>query len=258
MIAPSPSRVVCEGLGLRPGHKGIPAPENIICRACGTPVAAGDPVFVWRPSNTTFTDWQYLVHHEHDLICRWCHPFTINDLMRETQKCVVAAGATPGAWSLADDAARVWLLTNPPEPPFVAVISDSRKQHLVWRAAVTLDRDLLMVQLGRSTLRIDRPLALAAAEWAAEAARIMREQGVKVTPNHPFAFLDRERASTRHAVLDRKAVTQAERLARDGDHRLAELLERLTSLGEGELWALSCLAVAKRKTPEAERLRIDQ
>lgn len=166
--------------------------------------------------------------------------------MMQAQACVANR---EGIWSLKKDAHRMWLLTDPPQPPFVAAIADSQKQHVVWRAAVTLDRDLIRLQLGRAALSIERPLALEAAAWARELADAARAAGIKLTAHRPFAALDRERTGLRHAVprSDIAALARA-------DPRSGALLARLLCLGEGELWALSVLSKAKAETPLKEPL----
>lgn len=213
--------------------------------ACGTPIPAGAPRAPWKPSRNTFTDWAYLAGAS-GVVCPDCTPFMQTETMMRAQACVANG---EGVWSLKKDAHRMWLLTDLPQPPFVVVIADSRKQHLVWRAAVTLDRDLIRLQLGRAALSIDRPLALEAASWARELADAARAAGIKLTSHHAFASLDRQRTNVRHAV-PRRDIAQFAR----ADPRAGGLLARLLCLGEGELWALSVLSKAKTETPLKESL----
>ena len=165
----SPSAIARLGLGLPPAE-GPAADNDTTCMACGATIAAGEPAVPWKPSKSTFTDWPHL-ERQTGVVCRDCGPFLENRVLTKTQKCVVSRA---GAWSLAKDAHRVWWLTDPPKTPFVAVISDSMKQHLVWRAQPTLDRDLLHLQLGRRTLTIDRPRALEAVDWCREIVDVAR------------------------------------------------------------------------------------
>lgn len=244
----SSSQIVRCGLGLSPARLEAKA-EAAICMACASPIPAGGARASWKPVVGTFTDWAYLAGAS-GVICPDCVLFMENDTLERVQACVANR---EGAWSLRKDAHRLWLLTDPPEPPFVAMISDARKQHLVWRAAVTLDRDLIRLQLGRASLSIDRPLALEAAVWARELAQAAREAGIKVSAHHPFASLDRERAHPGHAVARADIAAFAQ-----GDAHHRSLLARLLNLGEGELWALSVLSKAKAEVPLREALITDE
>lgn len=240
----SPSRIARQGLGLAPARGGAAA-ETSTCMACTREIRAGEPAIPWAPSKSTFTDWHHLGAPTRR-VCADCALFLENKLLMRAQKCVIS---TTGAWSLARDAHRTWLLTDPPEPPFVVLVSDAMKQHLVWRAAPTLDRDLIAVQLGRSALRIDRPLLLEAVTWCAEVAALARDAGLKVTPNHPYLRLDRDLAETDHACLRPDIGALAARHA-----GVAERLERLAQLGPGEYWGLAVLAKARPAEPVCEPL----
>lgn len=245
MLVISPTAIALAGLK-QPPATGTDGPATR-CMACGISIEDGAPRLAWKPNQGSFTDWQYLDNHS-GVCCPHCIPFLENKLLTATQRCVIGID---GAWSLSKDAHRAWFLRTPPEPPFVAVISDSMKQHLLWRAAVTVDRDLLRIQIGRSGLMIDRPLLFDAVHWAGEAAEIARAGGLRVNTRHPFAALDRERSSPAHAVLRGDIV----RLATDTP-RLRTLLDHLLTLGEGELWGLSILAKQKEETPLQEPLSL--
>lgn len=243
----SPTAVALAGLK-QPPAPGVDGPATR-CMACGTMIPEGAPRLTWKPNQGTFTDWQYLDNHSR-VCCPNCVPFLENRMLLATQRCVISA---TGAWSLSKDAHRAWLLRTPPDPPFVAVISDSMKQHLLWRAAVTVDKDLLRIQIGRSSLMIDRPMLMEAVGWANEAADIARAGGLKVNTRHPFAALDRERAAPAHAVLRNDIVRYAAAMP-----RLRTLLDHLLMLGEGELWGLSILAKQKEEVALQEPLSLDK
>lgn len=248
----SPSAVARAGLGL-PTAPGAARNSATICMACGTSIPAGDAVIEWAPSHSTFTDWQYLIRDEYrgssGSVCRDCAPLLKNRVMQRTQKCVISRD--DGAWSLAKDANRAWFLRTPPKPPFVAVISDAMKQHLLWRAAVTIDEDLIFVQLGRNTLRIDRPRLFDAEADCIRAAEIASMLGVAVQARHPFLALDRARSDPGHGVLNPAIVSAS---AHSGE--LADRLEALLQLGDGELWALSALVKVKIEVPLAKPLTL--
>jgi CRISPR type IV-associated protein Csf1 len=244
----SPTVIALRGLRL-PHAAGRAVTEPLTCMACGQAIAPGQAAIPWAPSTGTFTDWQYLVAPGGTIsrhVCTSCAPFLANAMLTGTAKCVVSLA---GAWSLSKDSHRAWFLRTPPAPPFVAVVSDRMKQHLLWRAAVTTDANLLRVQLGRRGLRIDRPLLLQAVQWCEKAANLAREAGLRVTPNHPFRLLDRDCADPEHGMLRADIVCLAA-----STPELGAILAQLAQLGEGELWALSSLAKAKKEEPLAEPL----
>lgn len=249
----SPTAIAREGLGLARAI-GATLDQPVLCMACGSTIAPGEAALRWAPSPSTFTDWQYLARDGENapsgVVCGDCAPLLGNDGMTPTQHCVISR--EDGAWSLSKDVNIMWFLRTPPKPPFVAVIADSMKQHLLWRAAVTTDTDLLYVQIGRSSLAIDRPLLFQGEAWCIRAAELARELGIRVTPRHPFRTLDRKRAGPEHAILNPRIIEAS----RD-NRELADLLDALVQLGEGELWALSVLAKATVIAPLAEPLKLN-
>lgn len=254
MGIPSPSHIARLALGLEasPTHT---ESQHTHCAACGAPLAAGSPSNRFKPTPSTFTDFQYLcavpTNGEY-VICQDCRQFAgpgVANVMTATQYCVLSA--QDGAAKLTNDAHRTWLLLTPPSAPFVAMISTQKRQHLVWRARVTLDPDLIYIQIGRRSLSIDRQRALAAVKTCAEAAQLARDLGLKVTPQHPFQRLDRGITDPRHAQIAAPIRAAAQRSA-----ALREAIECLLQLGPGEQWALSILAKAKPEDPVREKFSL--
>lgn len=256
----SPSEIVSRGLGLQPAE-GPLAKRPCQCMACGQPIATGAVAVPWRPPVGTFTDYQYLVDKQ-GVLCAWCPAFTAANMMDRTQKMVANCH---GAWQLAKDDHRAWLLESPPDPPFVAVVSDQQRQHLVWRAPVTLSKELIGVQVGRRSLWIDRTALADRLHDCTESASMMRRLGYQVTPNHPFARLDRDLLDAGHGCLNDTALALlAADDSADADHddtagvrrSLRDRLCRLLTTTEGELWALAVLAKATPPTPTPESLSL--
>ncbi|WPL18985.1 CRISPR type AFERR-associated protein Csf1 [Thiorhodovibrio winogradskyi] len=243
----SASHLARLGLKLPPGEAPSAA-EAYVCSACQTTQAAGRPRKDWKPKPYSFTDWLALrpgVQGRLSL-CADCLPFFSMPVLLATQSLVVNR---EGAWSLSKDAHRAWFLTTPPAPPFVAMIGDATMQHLVWRARVSYSRELIAVQIGRSSLLIDRPWMLEAVQWARRAAEIGRALGLRVVSQHPFQRLSRHRndlSDVAHGSM------RADYLACASDHpELRDLLARLQQLGTGELWALAHLTKRKQEAPSA-------
>ena len=214
------------------------------CACCGAPIAEGD-LAVPTSFGNNFTDDLSLATRS-GVVCGACAPFLTIGPMRALQKVVVTRD---GAYPLAKDVHRAWFFLTPPEPPYVAVVSDSMLQHLVWRTPVTLSNDLQIVRLGQRLLTIRRPVLLAALDWAREAMLATLEPGQPAPENfarHPYVSLDREMTGTAHARI-RNDVAAAP--------RAAPWLAKLRELTPGETWALATLAKRAGVTPEQpERL----
>jgi CRISPR type IV-associated protein Csf1 len=245
-MAPSAPAIIRAGLGVARADDGPPAPAATRCGACRQPIAAGEAVHAWRPSADSFTDWWAVEARAVGTIgvCGDCAPLVSMPALGRAQSVVAT---TDSVCKLTGDAHRTWLLLDPPQPPFVAMIADGKRRHVAWKARVTLDADLIYVQVGAVALTIDRPLLLCAVGWCAEAARRAREHGRRVTPNHPFQRLDRNLDNPGHGRLRPDILA-----ASSGDERLAALLQRLQQLGPGELWGLAVLAKANPVEPMRE------
>lgn len=254
MSALSASRMVLQSLQQHApdvaltAPQGIPVTEATCCAACGADLQPGDRM-VWSKPGKGFTDWQYLTHPTlrdgQFPLCTACAVFFTSDYLRFQAAIPAAACGPSGAWALTSDAERRWFLLTPPEPPFVAYVATTMGQHVVWRAPITMDANLLRIGVARSVLNIRRPLLLAASELCHSLAAGLREDGFKVTGNHPFAALDRKMESAGHGQIrgDCRAWMQ--------DHGLSDEIELLESLSEGELWGLAVLNKSKPDTPVA-------
>lgn len=231
-----PTTFALEALGGAP--TGAPSPVKTRCSCCGRPIAAGEPA---APTGfgPSFMDDLSLAART-GVVCGWCVPFLSAEVMRATQKVVITR---EGVFPLAKDVHRAWFLLTPPEPPYVAVVSDTMIQHLVWRTPVTLSNDLQIVRLGQRLLKIRRGVLLDALKWAQEAiACIDASKTAEKPTRHPYVSLDREMASFTHGLF-RTDVAR--------DPRAEPWLARLRKLTLGETWALATLA--KRETPTPEK-----
>lgn len=241
-----PAAIARAGLGLPPGS-GPKAEKPFTCMTCGRTVPEGGTRVRWKPG-ASFTDWQYLAS-DSNAVCGDCSAFLGAVTLRN---CAYMVANRRGAWKLTRDEHLVWLLTDPPAPPFVTVFAESQQQHLVWRAAPTLDANLMHIQYGRRSLRIDRPALFDASEKARRAAEIARENGCRVTPRHPFTRLDRKLTDLSHGVIRGDILGLAEE-----NGELSALLDELMQLDEGVLWGLSILNKSKIENPLAEPLHIE-
>ncbi|RMH36419.1 MAG: hypothetical protein D6694_13925 [Gammaproteobacteria bacterium] len=246
----SPSRLVVEAFPRLKIELKMMADEAGVCACCGRDVDEGEPVQFTRFS-AKFTDFNRLAAPESDYICAHCAALMKAEPMRLFKQCVICANGK--AYSLTKDTHRQWFLTSPPEPPFVAIMAEKLTAiaHLIWHAPVTLDKNMLFVQRGHTTLIIDRPYLMELVDMCAEAAQIAREAGIKVTPPHPFVSLDRNLESLQHGVIRQDIAAVLETTER-GRFLLAEIM----NASEGELWALATLAKTNSAEPECEALDV--
>jgi len=219
------SKLACQALNLAPLGSATSHPDR--CALCGGPIAAGDAIEPWKPgpnfldhpsTGAACTLEPFDGHHA----CGECARMATKPVMEALGYACITADA---AYPLATDVQRSWLLTEPPEPPFVVVIRTAQLQHLVWRAPVTLSRELIRACIGGHTVPIRRPLVWEALE------RIDTHLGGR----HPFIRLDRNGDHPAHG-----------RLRTDLDPASVRWFRRL---GPGELWALSVLAKRNPPTP---------
>jgi len=236
----SPSALAVQALGMQP--QGVPSPREGICAMCAAPIAVGD-LFVRTEYGQNFTDDASLAARGSGMLCGHCATAKTVGSMRLMQKAVFTR---EGAYPLAKDIHRAWFLLTPPEPPFVAVVSNSMQQHLVWRTPVSWSKDLFHVRFGGHLFKIRRPVLLEALDACAKFMSSQPENAGKTGDairKHPYVLLSRDAEELTHGVL------------RSDLGPTPAILHRLTP---GEVWALATLAKAKTPSPEKpQRLTAD-
>lgn len=183
------------------------------------------------------------------VVCGFCEAARDQRVMRKLQRCVVTSD---GCFPIGSDDNRAWLLLDPPPPPFGVVVNAASMTaafHLFWRTPLTLDRDLLIVNVDNRVMPVRRKVMLEAIGWcrdlaaAVNAARTPARR--RPDMKHPFRRLDRSPfgGADGHGVL----LEEAHRLGAAGE--FAPLVRNLKSLWAGELWALATLVKSKPVTP---------
>jgi len=256
----SPSRLAMQAIGFKP--EGIPWHEATTCSCCGTLIKPGD-LALKSSFGASFTDDHSLAART-GVVCADCQALMSAPAMKAFQMALITAD---GVYNLSKDEHRAWMLLDPPKPPYVAVISDSMNQHLVWRTPVTIDNNLQYVRLGQRVLKIRRELLMQAMEWARDAVIAAHEEKMEaasapkadstrkpknpkadqVLPKHPFVRLDRKLGHMEHGAIRSNILASG---------RARPFIERLLQLNPGELWALSILSKAKPEIPKAELLHV--
>lgn len=228
------------------------------CACCARPVLPGDIAVRDKDRfRQSFTDGPSLADRGSGAVCGACSAVMNAGPMSKLQCHVITRN---GAFPIGKDVNRAWFLMTPPEPPWVAVISQTTLSHLIWRTPVTIDNNLMIVRLGPRLLRIRRNLLLqgiADCQVVAEAlsAAAVVQDGTKQRRaadsygplRHPFASLNRDvddpdfgriRADAYALLVDPHSPTG-----------LKQSIERLHQLGMGELWALATLVKRRVEVP---------
>jgi len=158
----SPSHLAVAGLGLKPEGT-MPCPENEICAVCGAPIAAGEicDEMVLPPS---FTNHSSLAYMNNKYRCGACTAvMTRGDFQMGL---ATAIFSEDGYYSIMKGENRAWFLLNPPEPPFAVCVQNARMQHIVWRAPVSLSKEVILIRVGEQVVRIRRKYLMDAREVA--------------------------------------------------------------------------------------------
>jgi CRISPR type IV-associated protein Csf1 len=219
---------MCAGAKIEPVTSMVAAVDSH-CVMCAVPVRAGErcnPV-----TRATFGD---SFNNKFDLraargryVCGHCLGLWTKELLQRFGKSYATAD---GVFKLAADADVAAFLLQPPEPPFIAVVSTAKTQHLVWRAPVNYSRETIMVRFGDAVLTIRRRvLEQAVIDWR-RLREIMVEGNMKgVAPIRLERMLE-----SKNVGEIRADVAEAAKLA--GDHAA---MERLSRLSMGEFWGLN-------------------
>lgn len=245
-----PSDIAIEGARLQPDGVPWTGPATK-CACCGKPVLPGDIAVRDKDRfGQSFMDGPSLAAKGSGAVCGACSAIMNAKPLIKLQSVVVCKD---GAYSIGKDVNRAWFLLTPPEPPWVAVVSDTTQAHLIWRTPVTVDNELMIVRLGARLLRIRRQRlwqAIEDCQVAANALIVQREASGKRSASdavgdlrHPFVALGREFDRPGQGIL-RPDFVKAASCSED----LAAVMRRLNDLSPGELWALATLV--KRKVEE--------
>lgn len=141
-------------------------------------------------------------------------------------------------------------LLKVPEPPFVAIFSTKKQQHMIWRTPVSYSKDVFFVRIDDEILTIRRERVLAAWEALRHAERVMAEtkpSGKTRNLKPPAALFARELDSAKVGMLR----PDVEALLLETDNLAT--VKTLNSLSIGEWWALNFLRFVDPDAPPAWR-----
>jgi len=223
------------------------------CACCGKPVNPGDIAVIDKHRfGPNFTDGPALAAKGSGAVCGSCSAVMNAPPLAALQRHLITS---EGAFSLGTDSARTWLLLTPPEPPWVAVITDSKQSHMIWRTPVTVDNNLMTIRYGGRLLRIRRSILMEAIQDCQtlmddlRAFKAAQVKGAKLAEDskHPFVDLKREMDQPMFGVVRADVMVMAK-----AKRELATIarLQRLAQLTPGELWGLATLIKKTPVTPE--------
>jgi CRISPR type IV-associated protein Csf1 len=230
----SPSRLFREAAGIAPKGQ-LTMPDDGCCAQCAAPIHRGEPaastaLWITRESFNNKFD---LGVPESPYVCSDCCALYHKDYLQKYSK---SYACRAGVFRLASNAEQCWFLLHPPEPPFIALISDTQQQHLIWRAPVNWSAEQIKVRMGDRVLLLRHKVLLQAVEAVARCSVAMEKAGLK--GRHPFQKLDRELGNMEGTAIRR----DVQRIAA-GDAAVSADLALLEALSLGELWGLTVLIV---------------
>lgn len=218
--------------------------KDYTCNLCGLHFEDGGHAY---KQGAKFND--QIATHGTNAVCPACAVVSKGSSYMNKNKCAVYF--PEGFYTLGKDLDLACFLTFPPKPPFVAVFSHKKQQHLVWRARLTLDEHLFAFQYGDQSYLIDRQhIAQMAAEYGQVLAQINEAVATKKLsskkPLTSFFAVNTGVIRKGNAVEAGSINTYLPRMMDElNEHgfdalsnRLAKLLGRLNQLNEAELFLM--------------------
>lgn len=244
----SSSQIYLAAANLEPtGSELVPA--DTFCTMCAAPIAAGERAN--KVVRATFGD---AFNNKLDLramsgthVCGACQTLWSKDWLQKYSKSYACAD---GVFKLASNEDQAAFLLNPPEPPFVAILSTRQQQHMIWRTPVSMSRELFFVRLDGDILQIRRKVlmdALAAWKHAVEVMATTIPDGSKRPLKGAPAWIDRQLESSATGML-REDV---EALLRQVGDEWA--IEKINALSMGEWWAMNIITRFDPQSPPPRR-----
>ncbi|WP_186214759.1 type IV CRISPR-associated protein Csf1 [Burkholderia gladioli] len=224
----SPSRIYCEAAGIKPAGNAVSSHRQS-CAMCGGLIDTDDPCTSGRGLfNDAFNNKTDLVQGATH-VCGWCFPLWEKDWLQKYSKTYANSEGVFKLASNLDMARFIWL---PPATPFVAILSTSQQQHLIWRASVNYQRNVIMLRMGDELLSIRRTFLLdhVLPAWRS-LCNLVEKLDLKGLP----APLDRELGKQGMGMVRADVAEKAEAAG------LSDAVVTLQKQTAGEWWALNVL-----------------
>jgi CRISPR type IV-associated protein Csf1 len=242
----SPSLLAIAGAGLAPDGTEVCDERHLgqRCAVCGATLQPGDPVdnLNLPPSFTNHTS---LAIPGGAWRCGACTTIMTRGVFQMGASTVLISAG--GIFPIVRKEHRAWAFLTPPEPPFAIAIQNAKQQHVIWRAPVTLSKDLIFVRVGEQLMRIRHPLLMSARGEALALDVLNRSRGrpVKGAAENPFVNDWRLQSATGGRfkgwlwnLLKEASVSR-------------EDIKALTQLNGAEAWALTAALHDHPEQPES-------
>lgn len=244
----SPCALAIKALGLRPEGTLTCTEEHATesCAVCGAKLVTGEPIdtLALPPS---FTNQSSLADSGGKWRCGACTAVMVRSVFQMGMSTILITG--DGVFPIVRKEHRSWLFLTPPEPPFAIAIQNAQQQHVLWRAPVSLSKDLLMIRVGERLVRIRRPHLLAARDAAQHLHSIRKTAGRPVKDGVENPFINEWKMLSQSGG---QLKGWAMKLIQDQEKPLpAEHMSRLLSLNAGEAWALTAALFEHPVKPDA-------
>ena len=254
----SPSALAVSALGLEPsGSKTSDGTEKLSCAMCGVPIGKGMryDLLELAPS---FTNKLSMAIPGGTHICGDCKTVLANGEFLQAFATVLVS--KDGVFSVMRKENRAAAFLEPPEPPFFISIQNAQQQHMIWRAPVSLSRDLILVRVGEQILRLRRQklkqareivfrldalrqeIAMAGQSKASKKAVQEYAESLFLSDAGTWKYTSTKigvKASWYTKLVEAGVVTTAEQ-------------NLLSSLNPGEAWALQAVLHRSPALPEAK------
>lgn len=242
----SASAIYREAARLKPAATGVVSADSH-CIMCGAPLPAGTPgsKVTKQTFNDAFNNQLDLRARSGEYVCGDCEVLWCKDWMQKYSK---TFACPKGVFKFASNDHIAGFLLNPPEPPFVAIVSNKQQQHMIWRAPVNLSRELLLVLMDHEVLTIRTRVLYEACKVYAKIEQLMEETKLARTGRKlkkPAALFERTLSLSRMGSLRPDVL---ELLVETGNESLAQ---PFLSLSMGEWWALGVLRFYDLENPPA-------
>lgn len=247
MIFRSPSELAVTAAKLEPS--GTHHASGLChCAMCGLTIQAGELISDFNYGDT-FTDFNALAYRESKVICGNCRTIWRSEFMGGYAKSVMTE---QGIFPFSKMENQAYFLLNPPRTPFLMLLSDQKKQHLVWRSPINTVRDVFAFRFGSALLVIRHQYLLQALD--ATKLLVDKHNEGKKKMHHiktPFVRLDWNLTSPSHGQI-RESVLSLD----DAESRRAVGL--LRGATHGEKWALCPILACKSPVkPEPYHLKFN-
>lgn len=233
-----PSAFVRKAVGIEPVSS-MTSPVDTHCVLCAAPLPKGSNCT--HTDGTTFEksfgDQPYVGARDSAYVCSDCLPLWNPLYLQKYSKSLV----TPdGLFKMASNVEQASFLLNPPkDQPFMAFLSNTKQQHLIWRTPVNFSSERFTLRLGTQLITIRHGLlmqAVAAQKVLLAAYREFEKEATKkkITATTVFILGDREMKSLGFLINPRVV------LAAEAKQVTVEL-PIIETLSIGERWALSII-----------------